>query len=91
MSPLPRTASKSDSPPIASTVILTRETLSFLRISFTKIEEALMRHVSVEDRIAGLDSGADDYMVKPFDLDELPYFVVKRLCADALRVVLLGG
>lgn len=26
---------------------------------------------SVSDRVAGLDSGADDYMIKPFDLDEL--------------------
>ena len=26
---------------------------------------------AVNDRIAGLDSGADDYIVKPFDLDEL--------------------
>lgn len=26
---------------------------------------------AVDDRIRGLDSGADDYMVKPFDLDEL--------------------
>lgn len=25
----------------------------------------------VSDRIAGLDAGADDYLVKPFDLDEL--------------------
>jgi DNA-binding response OmpR family regulator len=26
---------------------------------------------TVQDRVSGLDSGADDYMVKPFDLDEL--------------------
>src|SRR5688500_15424859 len=25
---------------------------------------------AVTDRIAGLDAGADDYLVKPFDLDE---------------------
>lgn len=26
---------------------------------------------TVQDRIQGLDAGADDYMIKPFDLDEL--------------------
>ena len=26
---------------------------------------------SVDDRVAGLDTGADDYLVKPFDLNEL--------------------
>lgn len=26
---------------------------------------------SVQDRIQGLDAGADDYMIKPFNLDEL--------------------
>lgn len=31
----------------------------------------LTAHDAVSDRVAGLDSGADDYMVKPFDLDEL--------------------
>jgi two-component system OmpR family response regulator len=35
----------------------------------------------VEDRIAGLDAGADDYLVKPFDFGEL----VARLRALARR------
>ncbi len=26
---------------------------------------------AIEERVAGLDAGADDYLVKPFDLDEL--------------------
>lgn len=26
---------------------------------------------AVEDRVGGLDAGADDYLIKPFDLDEL--------------------
>ena len=28
------------------------------------------RH-ELSDRVAGLDAGADDYLVKPFDLEEL--------------------
>jgi DNA-binding response OmpR family regulator len=36
---------------------------------------------TVEDRIAGLDTGADDYLVKPFDLGEL----TARLRAIARR------
>ena len=26
---------------------------------------------TIEDRVKGLDAGADDYLIKPFDLDEL--------------------
>jgi two-component system response regulator MprA len=31
----------------------------------------LTAHDAVSDRIDGLDAGADDYLVKPFDIDEL--------------------
>jgi two-component system response regulator QseB len=31
----------------------------------------LTAHDAVPDRVAGLDAGADDYLVKPFDFDEL--------------------
>jgi two-component system response regulator MprA len=31
----------------------------------------LTARVSIDDRVAGLDAGADDYLPKPFDLDEL--------------------
>ena len=31
----------------------------------------LTARVEVSDRVAGLDAGADDYLVKPFDIDEL--------------------
>jgi len=46
---------------------------------------------TVHDRIAGLDAGADDYMIKPFDLDELSARI-RALCrrtsapAEALRI-----
>jgi two-component system, OmpR family, response regulator len=42
---------------------------------------------AVEDRIAGLDTGADDYLVKPFDLGELH----ARLRALIRRVPARGG
>src|SRR3954470_18868708 len=46
---------------------------------------------TVADRIAGLDAGADDYLVKPFDLEE-PSARLRALCrrtgetADVLRI-----
>jgi two-component system, OmpR family, response regulator MprA len=31
----------------------------------------LTARVEISDRVAGLDAGADDYLIKPFDVDEL--------------------
>ena len=49
---------------------------------------------SVADRIAGLDHGADDYLVKPFDLDELlarARAVVRRRAGRASSEVTFGA
>ncbi|WP_433274670.1 response regulator transcription factor [Actinosynnema sp. CS-041913] len=40
---------------------------------------------TVHDRIDGLDAGADDYLVKPFDLEELSARV-RALCRRALEL-----
>jgi len=48
---------------------------------------------AVADRIRGLDSGADDYLVKPFDLDELAARVralLRRQAGRADPVLRLG-
>ncbi|WP_296650126.1 response regulator [Paraburkholderia sp.] len=48
---------------------------------------------AVPDRVAGLDGGADDYLVKPFALDELlaRMRVVNRRQAGRAQTVLLAG
>jgi two-component system response regulator QseB len=48
---------------------------------------------TVDERIAGLDAGADDYLVKPFDLDELSARV-RALCrrtSDSSGALRIGG
>lgn len=48
----------------------------------------------VEDRIAGLDAGADDYVIKPFDLDELAArlrAVLRRVSGRARDEIRAGG
>jgi two-component system response regulator QseB len=49
---------------------------------------------AVADRIAGLDAGADDYIVKPFDLDELAArirAVARRRAGRAAAVIEYGA
>jgi two-component system response regulator QseB len=48
---------------------------------------------AVSDRVSGLDAGADDYLVKPFDLDELSArvrAVARRRSGRAESVVRIG-
>jgi two-component system response regulator QseB len=49
---------------------------------------------AVADRVAGLDAGADDYLVKPFDLDELSArvrAVLRRRAGRTESVLRVGG
>ncbi len=49
---------------------------------------------TVADRVAGLDAGADDYLIKPFDLDELIArlrALSRRSSGQATPLLLHGG
>ncbi len=48
---------------------------------------------TVEDRIAGLDAGADDYLIKPFDLGELSArlrALTRRASGQAAAILTVG-
>ena len=48
------------------------QVLKWLRSTGSKVPVLILTaRDSVNDRIKGLDAGADDYIVKPFDLDEI--------------------
>jgi two-component system OmpR family response regulator/two-component system response regulator QseB len=49
---------------------------------------------TVEDRITGLDAGADDYLIKPFDLGELSArlrALIRRASGQAAAVLAVGA
>lgn len=49
---------------------------------------------AVADRVTGLDAGADDYLIKPFDLEELGARIralLRRQSGRAQPVIRLGG
>jgi DNA-binding response OmpR family regulator len=49
---------------------------------------------AIEDRVRGLDSGADDYVVKPFDLHELAArlrALIRRAAGEAAPVIRVGA
>jgi len=71
------------------------EVLKSLRRSHIEVPVMIITaRDAVADRIAGLDHGADDYLVKPFDLDELlarARAVVRRRAGRASPELVFGA
>jgi DNA-binding response OmpR family regulator len=51
----------------------------------------LSARTETKDKIRGLDLGADDYLAKPFEIDELLARVRRRLDVDASRTSVVGA
>ncbi|MBN1422271.1 MAG: response regulator transcription factor [Planctomycetes bacterium] len=70
------------------------EVLQGLRRSKKTSVLMLTARDSVEDRVRGLDGGADDYVVKPFDLEEVLARVralIRRSTGNATSDVVIGS
>lgn len=69
------------------------ELLRRLRLSMKTPVLMLTARDAVRDRVRGLDAGADDYLVKPFDLDELLArlrALIRRAASQSQPVLELG-
>ncbi|WP_455210857.1 response regulator [Kaarinaea lacus] len=71
------------------------EVLTELRARGSKVPVLILTAKdTVNDRIIGLDQGADDYMIKPFDLDELQArlrAILRRSSGRATPVLVHGN
>jgi len=70
------------------------EVLRRLRVEKTTPVLMLTARDAVPDRIRGLDCGADDYLTKPFDSDELLARIralIRRSSGQASNLVEIGG
>ncbi|EIM76083.1 two component transcriptional regulator [Nitratireductor aquibiodomus RA22] len=71
------------------------EILRLLRLQGNSTPVILLTARSeIDDRVIGLDAGADDYVVKPFDLRELAArcrALARRRCGEARNIFIAGN
>lgn len=69
------------------------ELLTTLRTTYSTPVLILTARDATQDRVKGLDCGADDYLVKPFDLEELRArlrALIRRSAGDSTSVIAVG-
>jgi DNA-binding response OmpR family regulator len=71
------------------------QVLSQLRRSGERIPVMILTaRDCLDDKVSGLDSGADDYLAKPFDMEELAArlrVLERRLCGSPTSRIAIGG